>query len=301
MLGLGLNMLNALWGADSGPPVKVIPDRVNYTKGQYLGYLAPYSADVGGANASLVRGVDYWDALRVRPSFPNKCDIVWKWPDNPPSAGAVVGYLQVTFGNYDGGVPAVPVTPKKVSELSTFAETIGYTMSGDTANATILNEFYCTTASGNPSTKTFEIGHALHESTQAKAWFDTCTVIGTFTDPQGRAWDVRNCGLNPAGARYIAFRSASDYVTGVIDKLAALAWLVTKGFAVSELYINGTALGVEPHKGAGRLQGITYHVDFSSDATVLRREADGTVTILSLGTVAAPTLTRETNGTVTIS
>jgi endo-1,4-beta-xylanase len=233
----------------------------------YTAWNGPWSTDPGGANVALVHPTDYEDEMSILPNaFPSHTTMRWRWPS--PGAGVVAGYNHIARGNYDGSYHG-DLTPRQVGNLTAFTETFDLALSGDVADATILNEFYLTGSSGANNDKKFEIAHWPHWSTSALTWFNTKTLIGTWTDPQGRSWTARNCGPNPVGAVYIVFVPSVAFYKGVIDKKAALDWLVAQGVIPNYWWINGTAIGVEPHRGSGEMRVNTYSVTFSGAGAAL--------------------------------
>jgi endo-1,4-beta-xylanase len=244
-----------------------IGEREAYYAAGYTGWNGPWSTDPGGANEALVHPTDYEDEMYILPdSFPNHTTMRWRWPT--PGPGVVAGYNHIARGNYDGSFDG-GLVPWQVGNLTAFTEEFDLTLTGDTEDATILNEFYLTGSSGANNDKKFEIAHWPHWADDALTWFNTKTLIGTWTDAAGRVWTVRNCGANPVGAIYIVFVPTVAFFAGTIDKKAALDWLVTQGVIPNYWWINGTAIGAEPTRGSGELKVTTYNVTFSGAGSAL--------------------------------
>jgi hypothetical protein len=246
---------------------RTIGDQVAYAANGYTAWSGPWSTYPGGSNDDLTTPEDYENSIRVSPEhFPNGTTLKWRWPT--PGNGLVTGYLHVAAANYDGSYE-FDWTPWQVGNITTFTETVDYTLTGDTSDATVLNEFYLTTTSGDETTDAFEIAHWLHSSSDALTWFNTKSLIGTWTDPQGRSWTARNCGANPTGAIYIVFVPSVDVTSGVINKKHALDWLVTQGTIPNYLWVNGTAIGVEPYRGSGSMYIESYSTSFAGSGSVI--------------------------------
>lgn len=265
MIGIGIGIgMTARVGA-SAPPVDnrvTLTEGQGYTAGAYGAYPAMWYKSV---DPTFNEGDEFTCSMRVTPGdFPNNVEINWSVPATPPASAGVYGYLTVYRGNYDGGRPPTATTPWQVGNLTSFTETFSLTIPTGT-DFVVLNEFYLTNAAGAENDKAFEIAHWLHAPAASLTAFNAAPQIGTFTDPQGRAWDVANFGPNPAGADYIVFLldSRADLLSGSIDKRAALNWLVTQGVIGTHLWVNGTAIGIEPVTGAGQAVVSAYDVAFA--------------------------------------
>lgn len=275
-LGLGLGMRGGALGGGS-PPVDT---SVTLTEGQ--GYTAgPYGAFPAmwykGIDPTFNEGDEFTCSIVLEPEdFPSNVEINWSVPGTPPASAGVYGYLAVYLGNYDGGRPPTATTPWQVGNLTSFTETFALTIPASGTNFIVLNEFYLTNASGAENDKAFEIAHWLHAPSATIAYFDAATQIGTFTDPQSRVWDVANFGPNPMGADYIVFLldSRANLLSGTIDKKAALDWLVTQGVIQNHLWINGTAIGIEPVTGSGSATLNSYSVDFAGSGAEIPMAVD---------------------------
>lgn len=244
-------------------------DQQAFSANGYTAFASPWSTYPGGANSSLSRPADYQDIIRVKPStFPDDSLIQWRWP--VPGTGVVAGYMHIARGNYDGS-DAFGWVPWQVGNITTFTETFDLETTGTAADFVVLNEFYLTTTSGNPETDAYEIGHWLHAAGAALTFFNASALIGDYTDADGRIWEVRNTGPNPTGAAYIVFllKSRADILSGTIDKRAALLWLVGTGLALNHLWVNGTAVGVEPYRGTGSMLVKDYAVSFAGSGSVI--------------------------------
>lgn len=227
-----------------------LQDEVNYAPNgsKYLAYLAPYG------KGSLVHGTDYKDELYYTPAqFPNRSRLKGFWPT---STSGVKGYLQfATRGNYDGGVPKVATSPIRVGALNNFYIDIDWSFPGS-LNANYLDEYYINSTSGNPNTKTAEIGQFLYAPQSTKDYLAIGEYYsghpnidyGTYTDPDGLTWRVRSL-YNPTkpAARYITFirSNGAPYFKGRMDKKHQLLWLIGVGAINATGYINGYATGIE--------------------------------------------------------
>lgn len=220
----------------------------------------------------FTEGADFTCSMRFDGTeFPSNIEINWSVPDAAPDLAGVYGYLAVYRGNYDGGRPPVPTTPCQVGNLTGFTEAFDLVITEAGGEFVVLNEFYLTNTAGAENDKAYEIAHWLHAPAATIAYFDAAEQIGTFTDPRGRAWDVANLGPNPAGADYIVFLLASraDLLSGTIDKRVALDWLVAQGVIGNHLWVNGTAIGIEPVTGAGQAVLVSYDAVFVGDGAVI--------------------------------
>jgi hypothetical protein len=239
----------ACFAQQAAQPI-TIGDHKFFTLGQYGAYASPWSTNRGHENQHYVHGVDYQNNILIRPSsFPNGTIIQSDWPD--PVSNRVLGYMHITYGNYDGGLTKVAVSPVRVRDIETFTEDVSFGLVGARAYTTVLGEFYLTRRAGDPAAKVFEIGIFYHASSTVEPFYDAAKPIGNFTDASGRHWDVVNAGANSVGAAYIIFRPSDRRdVLGLVDRKAMLDYLLEQRVITDDLWVNGIAIGIEPHSGS---------------------------------------------------
>lgn len=230
-----------------GPAPQIVPEQTNYTVGPYLAYCATWSTYPGGENEGLT---GHSDTLTVYGPFPREVVITSDWPTTGLSGG-VCAYDFVSVGNYDGGVPAIPTRPLQIGKLQDLSWDIDLEIGGATDQITVLNELFLTNSAGNANDKACEVGLFLHSSVQATVWFASLSgSIGTWVDPQGRSWVVKDTGLGSLGIPYIVgVPVGGDVLSGTIDMRSLLVWLVGHGVLDNAHWINGFALGHETHGG----------------------------------------------------
>ena len=275
-LGLGLGIGQRARGGVA-PPVDnrvTLTEGQEYTAGAYGAFPAMWYKSV---DPTFNEGDEFTCSMKITPGdFPNNVEINWSVPGTPPASAGVYGYLAVYRGNYDGGEPPTATTPWQVGNLTAFTETFALTIPASGTNFVVLNEFYLTNTAGAENDKAFEIGHWLHAPAASITAFDGATQLGQYTDAQSRVWDVANFGPNPMGADYIVFLldSRANLLSGTIDKKAALDWLVTQGVIQNHLWINGTAIGVEPVTGSGSATLNSYSVAFAGSGAEIPMAVD---------------------------
>jgi hypothetical protein len=223
----------------------VLGDRDFYTRDSYIAYASPWCAQL---TTKLEVGKDLVDTISLAPStFPNGVVIATAAPNADPTqfGCGVYGYHAISFGNYDGGSPQVPVRPRQVRSIAALTVQVEIGAQSTTGDYNLLNEFYLTSAAGDSAAKTVEIGFFLHPSTSATILARTGALIGTHTDPSGRDWEVRKVGT------FIMLLPAdhADMVSGTLDMKAVLAFLFAQKAISGEEWFNGTALGIEPVRG----------------------------------------------------
>jgi hypothetical protein len=236
-----------------GEPATVIGDQVSYTRGQWLAFNSPWSIFSPPQNA-YVHGVDYFDTTVIRPSsFPSGATVNWFWPATPCTS--VCGYMQLTYGNYDGGQPQAPVTSRQVKNIVTLNEEFDYSLTGNPASFNVLNEFYLTSTQGDETTRVLEVGWFLNASTSGAAFFNSSTQLGTFTDQSGQVWKAAFNASGEANAYVMIMpNSGAQILRGTIDMKAALTFLTSNGRITGNEWLNGLALGVEPVSGSGSMK-----------------------------------------------
>lgn len=232
----------------NGP--RILVDREFYTKGSFIAYAAPWSVDVGGGPA-LKHGIDFADEIAVRPeTFPANAELSWHWPLTPPTHTGVYGYHAVSFGNYHGGVPEVPVPARRVKEIRCLTETFRFDLAHPIGDFNVLTEFFLADKVDGES-KVAEIGFFLRPAKSALLFAAAGEQLGVFQDPSGRAWKVAKQPA-PYGP-FSMFIPASAVLAGTIDFKAALDFLRAKGGVTGEEYFTGLAFGIEPVAGSGSL------------------------------------------------
>ena len=243
--------------AIAGTPT-ILRDREFYTKGSFIAYAAPWSTYFGSGKA-LKHGVDFVDEIAIQPeTFPANVEFSWHWPLTPAKATGVYGYNALSFGSYDGGVPQVPIAPRRVKEISTLVETFSFAVARPVGDFNALTEFFLTDKAGGKNGA--EIGFFPRAAKSAVAFANAGEQLGTFTDASGRGWKV-GVQTAPAGAYYM-FVPDSEILSGSIDFKAALDFLRAKGRLTGEEWFNGLAFGIEPVTGSGSLRVQSLSVSY---------------------------------------
>lgn len=243
--------------ADDAP--RVLADKEFFTKGSFIAYAGPWSTYFGTGMA-LKHGIDYADEIAVRQeTFPANVDFSWHWPLTTAKNAGVYGYNALSFGNYDGGAPEVPVEPRQVKAIGTLTETFRFSVARPIGDFNVLSEFFLTSEKGTEK-KVAEVGFFLRSAKSAISFADAGEQLGTFTDATGRAWKV---GKQPAPhGPYYMFIPAGDVLEGTIDFKAALDFLREKKQVTGDEWFNGLAFGIEPVTGSGSMKVESLAVDY---------------------------------------
>ncbi len=229
---------------------RVLADKEFFTKGSFIAYAGPWSTYFGTGMA-LKHGVDYADEIALHPdAFPADVELSWHWPLATPKNAGVYGYNALSFGNYDGGSPQVPVEPRQVKAVGTLTETFRFTMPRSIGDYNVLSELFLTPEKGTEK-KVAEVGFLLRPAQSGIAFADAGEQLGTFTDASAHAWKVAK-QAGPQGPYYM-FMPAAPVLSGTIDFKAALDFLRAKSQLTGEEWFNGLAFGVEPEKGSGSI------------------------------------------------
>ncbi|HEY0315229.1 MAG TPA: hypothetical protein VGC28_03075 [Sphingomonas sp.] len=251
-LALALLPLQDCHGADPANAIR-LEDQRFYTKGSYSAYAAPWSIFF---DKSLRRGDDYLDSIVVDPAaFPRNTGIEWRWPFHHPKQKGVWGYLEVSYGNYDGGIPAEPVQPRQALDIAALSEHVAWSGGGIATSFNLLNEFYLTREAGKPDDKVIEVGLLLHPHDRQDWEIVTGRPIGRYVEPGGRAWRVVMNGT------YCMFVPDEDVHEATIDLKAMIDFLITSGVITGSEWFNGVAVGVEPVWGRGAVNLSEWSVD----------------------------------------
>lgn len=240
-----------------------------YTSGSYYVYASPW-----GKKSWFVTPTNYWDEFAIKSlSFPNNVRLTTNWPsDTTPDS--VWGYMQLGYGNYDGGITQIPPHPKKIVDISNLRTTFEYDWTRS-EYFNILLECYLTQTShwlDALSDKVFEVGFLLYGDANTIAFHDSGTLIGTYNDPYGTSWTVRG-RTGGAGGYYITLMQGGGAILrkGTVDWKALFTWLIAQNISYSggaiqltdQLWWNGVAIGSEPTSRPNGSDGTTV-VQFKS-------------------------------------
>jgi hypothetical protein len=230
------------------PPGAIVKqDRENYYSGPYIAYAGDWSVDTG--KVALRRGDDYRDHIFIRPAtFPAGTDIHWQWPQKEAASG-VYGYMHLAYGFYAGGVPKEPVEAKQVSRIAELKTDFKVTTSKTSGDFNVLQETFLTSKRADSKTRVLEVGFLTGVSNSGRKFFEGSRHLGTWTDPDGRTWDV---AINRKYCMFVPV--LGDFSSGVLHYDAAFRWLVTMGELSGDAWFNGLAIGAEPVAGSGSMR-----------------------------------------------
>lgn len=246
----GLLATGALWATSpkAGPDQTLLPPKTPYTKGAYFAYSQPWGAERSGL-------ANWWSPLATSMGidtsrFPDNTTAHWRWPPFAPRNGpGVWSYQAVMHGNYDGGETETPIPPRRVHDVQAYSQDFAWTIDEAHGQANVLTEFYLRSSPTDSESKLLEVGWLLHTPEHSRKYFEAARKVGTYTDPQGRTWDVR------IDAKYCMFapQQQSDIPKGTIDMRAALTWLQQTGLITGNEWLWGVALGAEAISGTGQV------------------------------------------------
>lgn len=239
--------------ATSSPPSTImLQDREPFYRGSYQAFASPWSTFL---EPGLVHGIDYRDTIIVRPdSFPDGTIIDSIWPRRAPARSGVWGYNALSFGNYDGGRPPLPVTPRRVRDIHHLDEAFAFRYAGSPC-FNLLAEFYLTARAGDEKAKLFEIGFFLHTPRTTAAYAGAGSLISSYRDRSGRVWTVHRQGT----FHMIIPANGEDVQAGTIEIAPLLSWLMQKRILAGSEWFNGMAFGIEPAPGGGHTRVVVDH------------------------------------------
>lgn len=214
-----------------------------FTQGSFIAFNSPFNA--GSLKGG---GFDFDDSTVVQNNsgFPANTAITWQWPASP--CPAICGFLQASYGTYDGGIPQAPITSRQVKSITTLTSSHNLTISGVTNGYDIIYDTWLTqAATGN--VHLFEIEVFLDTPQYSIDFFNSATPIGTVTI-SGITWSV---AVSPGAAPDILFKPTNNASVPIasIDMKAMLSYLTTQGQITGNEWYNGHAIGVEPRNGTG--------------------------------------------------
>jgi hypothetical protein len=201
---------------------------------------------------SLQSNVD----MLVSPSeFPNNTTLRWDVTPDPDWSG-VNGYLQLGYGNYDDNAFAIPGGPKQIKDITAMTIDADWVYEGDPATGMLCETWLTSTAhplGGNSGGPLAEVGFSSKVSAGALEWAAGLPTVGTFTDPDGVAWTVKESTNLQGSPYYYAYRDGPVDHHGKLDFKSYFTFLVGAGRLTGDEYFNGVAYGVEPLSGAASL------------------------------------------------
>lgn len=171
-------------------------------------------------------------------------------PDTPSKKGPR-GYASIRHGNVNDDTSSVKgVPPRKIGDLQKLEDDFIFAFDrlGDGDSNILFDAFFLRDPAKHGS-RVLELGVIPRPSTDALAFAKTGKSLGIFTDRFGIAW------LMPRfdSGYVMPIPVNGPVLSGVIDRLDMLRWLIGKGVGDRDLWFTGTALGLEPTAGTTRL------------------------------------------------
>ena len=238
------------------PPQSVTPSPAGELfDGNFLGYgIDPFHAYTGMWGHHVADDLKAESTMRVLPStFPE--GTVFTWDVTPdPGWGGVNGYLHTSYGNYDDSPNSIK--PLQVDDIAELTVDIGWTMSGSEDSGLLVECWLSPTATpSGPVPREYEVGWFPRLSPSGKRWVQTLPAVGSgsFTDTNGVKWLVVESLSASNEPYFIAYRPGHADFQGELEYHTYFAFLRSAGKIPGDVWHNGSAFGVEPHKGAGSL------------------------------------------------
>ena len=250
-----------------------------WTAGVYTAYLSPWGA------GALQYGVDYTDSLTLDPNnFPNGVLISWSWPASPAPLG-VYNFDAIDFGDYKGTSPQTPISSTQINNIGTLSENVSLVLGGNEANFDVITDMFLTSQANNENTQVAEVEIFLHTPQYSANWANSLSVIGTFTD-SGHTWKAA-IGTGAVPDIVIIPTDANDVLSGSINILTMLDYLVAQGALTGNAYFNGLALGAEVRDGSGSLGINNFAVTYSTAPSVISLAASPAAATDAAGNTSA--------------
>lgn len=252
----------AMFGMAShaGAQTIVKADKQWSSEGPYLAYPSDWCSLF---DKTLTVGRDYANTVTYQAGqlgTPTNVQFSWRYPS--PWARSkkcgVFGYSHIAWGMYDGGAVMRPVPARQIKSLNDMTVSYGVDYAADPSHFNGLSEGFLTGTAGNAADKKLEVGFLWHSPSETQAWAKTGRQLGMFTDRYGKKWTA---ALNEA---YVTFTPVGGSQTwGTLDVGGAFKFLIAKGVASPNWYINGWAIGIEPLGGFGTAIVRTFKVSQS--------------------------------------
>lgn len=236
--------------ASASPPTQISGNWKSYLQDPYQVYLDMWGLNKPGT--SLQSNVD----MQVSPSeFPNDTTLRWDVSPDPRWRG-VNGYLMLAYGNYSDNAFAIPGGPKSINNVTAMTIDADWVYEGDPSTSMLSETLLTRTEHAlgdNASGSLAEVGFASKVSASTKNWANGLPTVGTFTDPDGVAWTVKERTDLQGASYYWAYREGPVDHHGKLYFKSYFTFLVGVGKLTGDEFFNGVAYGVEPVDGAASL------------------------------------------------
>lgn len=238
-----------------------LSDKQLYNQGRYSAYVTPFNV------GSLTYGSDYTETLQFTSgSLLSSATANWSFPTT--SSTGIKSFLSIDYGDYLNTAPPITVTSSRISDITTLAEGINFTMSGNLQGFDVITDMFLTKTAGKNTTNAAEVEILLHSPTFSQNWVAYLPSLGSVTI-YGITWNVAKATLSSGLPDYIFMPvNGADVASGGINIKTMLQYLVSNGSLNSSLYFNGLATGVEPSSGSGTWTMNNYGVTYSTTAPV---------------------------------
>lgn len=227
-----------------------------YTKGSYGSFLGTFN----------VGGLVYTNSAVVYDSaFPNGTRMQWAYSG---ATSSIKSFLQLaSFGNYFNTTPQTPITPRRLSTITTLTATHDVTASGSANSHNIIHDGFFTSASGNHGTQVYEY-EIFSRCPQFAQDYINAGFVTQIGAPiiSGRQWQVAVDSTASGGLRpdfLIAPSGYADVLSTTIDLKAMFNYLVTMGALTGDPYFNGDSFGIEVANGSGNCRVNSYSVSYA--------------------------------------
>lgn len=236
----------------------VLADYQGYTKGPFTAFMAPFN------RGSSIRGKDYSEDFMIdRSTFPSNSQSSWSWPPSG-SYDPIRSFIAVDYGNYFNTIPAAPIRPSQIRNISRLVCTYDLSVAGDLADFDAIIDFFLTSSPGF-SKILFEVEIFLHTPHYAKSYSDSVATVGVFTASNGVAWKV---SIDPHGAQapdiLLYPENGKDVLLSRVDLQEFLAWSAVHKLTTGSEFFNGFAIGVEPQQKDGVLAIHNFAVSYNT-------------------------------------
>lgn len=160
------------------------------------------------------------------------------------------GYASIRHGRVNDDARQVTIGDTQIGKLARLEDDFALDFTApDGGDANVLFDAFFLADPARHASRVVELGVIPYPSGDARKFEQTGVRLGVHTDRFGVAWRMTSF----SSGYVIAIPVGMPILSGTIDRLEMLRWLLAKGIGRPDLWYTGTGLGLEPIAGTTRL------------------------------------------------
>lgn len=215
----------------------------HWKSGEFFAYAGDHNKE--GLTADQIRLT-----VEIADRAPDGTVITCITPDTPSTKGPR-SFPSIRHGRVNDDAKQVRIADMQIGKLSRLEDdfALDYTALGN-GDANVLFDAFFLADPARHDSRVLELGVIPRPSADALAYIKAKgKVLGIHVDRFGVAWQMPVFD----GGYVMPIPVAAPVLSGTIDRLDMLRWLLAKGIGRADLWYTGTGLGLEPIAGSTRL------------------------------------------------